>query len=242
MKILILLPTYNESESIRKLIPLLEEYINSIKRSRNLDIDILVIDDNSPDRTYEIVREYMGKYQNIHLIVRPSKMGLGTALARGFKEALNRGYDALITMDADLQHPPEYIVDLINAYLNGCDIVIASRYIKGGGIEGWSKFRRIVSSIANIYGRGLTGLKIRDLTTGYRLYSRKVLEYLAGLNLKSSGFVFQVEVLYRLKNFNLKICEVPFIFKSRMHGKSKLSRKIILEYLINLLKLRLGLL
>lgn len=226
----ILIPTYNERENIGRL---LESLVKLYP-----ELDILIIDDNSTDGTIDVIRRFSELYSNIHYIIRVDERGLGSALLRGYREAIKRGYKYLIQMDADLQHDPIYIRDLIDKLRSGCDIVIASRYIEGGGVEGWSLRRRIISWGANKYVKILLCIKARDVTSGYRGFNlsslKEVLDNVEG----ASGFVIQVETLYQMTRSGYRICEVPFIFKSRIHGSSKLSLKVILEFFIRVLKLR----
>jgi len=226
----ILIPTYNERENIERLLQIILDLYP--------DMDILIIDDNSVDGTIEVIRRFSESYRNIHYIIRVDERGLGSALLRGYREAIERGYKYLIQMDADLQHDPAYISELMDRLKGGCDIVIASRYIEGGGIENWSLTRRIISWGANTFVRLLLGIKARDLTSGYRGFNlsklNEVLDDLEG----ASGFVMQVETAYHMHRKGFKICEVPFIFKSRAHGTSKLGFKVVLEFFIRVLKLR----
>ncbi len=228
---IIILPTYNEAENIGIL---LERLINLPCK-----YDILVIDDESRDGTIDIVRDFMSRYDNIDLIVRHGVRGLGTALLRGYNEAVKRGYNYIVQMDADLQHPPELIPDLVKRLSEGCDVVIASRYVEGGSVEGWNIYRRVVSRFANKYAKTVLGLRVRDITSGFRAFKREVLEYLVNKEFKSSGFIIQVETLYYLFKGGFSICEYPFKFVARARGKSKLSMKIILEYFIKVPLIRL---
>jgi dolichol-phosphate mannosyltransferase len=201
--------------------------------------DILVIDDNSMDGTIDIVKRYMTRSSSIKMIVRESERGLGTALLRGYKEAYNRGYEVIVQMDADLQHPPEKVPELIKTIREGYDVAVASRYVIGGGILGWPYYRRLISKVANNYAKYLLGLKIRDVTTGFRAFSRKAIEYILSKNLRSKGYIVQVETLYMLEKAGFKIKECPFIFKNRYAGESKLKLKIILEYFIKVPYIRI---
>ncbi len=210
----VIIPTYNERENVDRI-------VNSIL-SLGLDgISLLFVDDSSPDGTAEKIREIMEASSNVHLIVRPKKLGIGSAYKEGFRYALDRGCELAVTMDADLQHPPEKIPELLAATSAG-DVAIGSRYVKGGAIEGWSFGRRLVSWIANYYSRKMLGLEVRDCTSGFRAYNRKAAEIVASSGIKASGFDFQVLTLRYLKD-RARFVEVPYIFKARTRGKSKLS-------------------
>ena len=226
----ILIPTYNERENIERLLELLLELYP--------EMDILIIDDNSTDGTIEVIRRFSDTYPNIHYIIRVDERGLGSALVRGYREAIKRGYKYLIQMDADLQHDPIYIGELMDRLRSGCDLVIASRYVEGGGVESWSFRRRFISWGANKYVKLLLGIKARDVTSGYRGFNLSSLKEVLNDIEGASGFVIQVETAYQMARRGYKICEVPFIFKSRAHGASKLGFKVILEFFIRVLKLR----
>jgi len=229
-KAVVILPTYNEVENISVILDKL------IKLPCKLDI--LIIDDNSQDGTIDVVKNFMKTYDNISLIVRVNEKGLGTALKRGYKEAYERGYNIAIQMDADLQHPPEIIPNLISLIENGYDVVIASRYIEGGGVSSWSLYRRVVSRFANLYAKIILGLRTKDVTSGFRAFSRKALAFLYDLNLRSKGFMIQVETLYNLERNGFKVIEYPFIFRERIKGSSKLKIRVILEFFLNIPLLR----
>ena len=227
----VLIPTYNERDNLSKLIPkIFEEYP---------DIHILVIDDNSPDGTPNLLKELSSKYKNLRYVVRVGERGLGTALLRGYREALKHGYRYLIQMDADLQHDPKYIKDILERLIDGCDLVIASRYVAGGGVEGWSLLRRIVSKAANMYSRAILGIKVRDATSGYRGFKLDSLGRIIDDIKYSRGYVIQVETVYRFSQAGMRICEVPFIFRERERGSSKLGITTILEFFIKVIRLKL---
>lgn len=221
-KSIIIIPTYNEAETIGSLL--------NIVLKVSPESDILIIDDKSIDGTIDIVKNFMRNHSSIKMIVREDERGLGTALKRGYKEAYHGGYEIIVQMDADLQHPPEKISELIKTIEEGYDVAVASRYVSGGGIVGWTFYRRFISKVANNYARYLLGLKVKDVTTGFRAFSRRAIEYILNKNLSSKGYVIQVETLYILENAGFKIRECPFIFKNRYAGKSKLRLKIIVEF------------
>lgn len=227
---LILIPTYNERENIERLLKILIESYP--------EMDILVIDDHSLDGTIDVLKSFSDEYPNIQYIVRTDEKGLGTALIRGYREAIKRGYKYLIQMDADLQHDPSYISILANKLREGCDLVISSRYIEGGRIDGWSFTRRLISKCANIYARIILGIGVRDLTSGFRGFNVSSLKNIIDELVDVDGFAIQVETIYRMYRKGYHICETPFIFKPRIHGSSKLGISIILEFFIRVLKLR----
>lgn len=233
MKTLIIIATYNEKENITALIPKVF--------AAAPDVDILVIDDSSPDKTYEVVEqfannEYKGR---LYLMKRSGKLGLGTAYIAGFKWALSRDYQAIMHMDADFSHNPKYIPEFLNQ-IKHYDLVIGSRYVKGGGVVNWGLLRKIISRGGSFYSRTILGLPIRDLTGGFKCFRREVLEKIGVDNIKSSGYSFQVETTYRtfLNKFSIK--EIPIIFEDRVIGQSKMSSGIFVEALLMIIKLRLA--
>jgi dolichol-phosphate mannosyltransferase len=226
----IILPTYREEENISKLI----EAIENLK----VDASILVIDDSSPDGTAKIVKEKQSKYSNIRLMIRPKKSGLGTAITDGFRFflSLKQMPKYVMTMDADYSHNPKDIPRLLSTmYENDCAIVIGSRYVKGGKIEGWPFTRKIISRTANSIAKFSLGLKPRDCTSGFRCYSTKFLTE-AISNLHSHTYEIQIETIRQasLRNFNMK--ETPVLFVNRKSGKSKLTSTEIRSYLTYTLK------
>ena len=226
----VILPTYREEDNISKLIDAIEDL--------KLDASILVIDDSSPDRTAEIVQEKQTKYKNILLCVRPKKSGLGTAITDGFKYflSLKQQPKYVITMDADYSHNPKDIPQLLSKMRESeCAIVIGSRYVKGGKIEGWPFTRKIISRTANSIARFSLGLKLHDCTSGFRCYSTKFLRA-AITSLHSHTYEIQIETIRQatLRNFCLK--ETPVLFVNRKIGKSKLSWTEIRSYMTYTLK------
>lgn len=230
MKGLIIIPTYNEKNNINKL-------LESIFRLNIKDLCILVVDDNSPDGTGQLVEELKNKYPNLDIMHRQEKAGLGMAYIAGFKEALKRGADYIFEMDADLSHDPKYILDFLQAIKNN-DLVLGSRYIKNGGVKNWNLFRRLISKFGNIYSSLILDLPYRDLTGGFKCYRREVLEKINLDSLSSVGYNFQIETTYKAHSAGFKIKEIPIIFTERAEGKSKFSLKIILESFWKVLVLR----
>jgi len=226
----IILPTYREEENISRLIEAIEDL--------KLALSILVIDDSSPDRTAEIVKEKISKFKNILLCIRPKKSGLGTAITDGFKYflSLKQPPKYIITMDADYSHNPQDIPQLLSKISESdCAIVIGSRYIKGGKIEGWPFTRKIISRTANSVARFSLGLKLHDCTSGFRCYSTKFLSATIS-SLHSHTYEIQIETIRQasLRNFNMK--ETPVLFVNRKIGKSKLTSTEIRSYITYTLK------
>lgn len=230
MKIVII-PTYNERNNLVELLALIYQEME--------DIHVLIVDDNSPDGTGALIRQLMqNQYRDrLFLFERPGKLGLGTAYIAGFKWALERDYQYIFEMDADFSHNPKYLKQFITA-AEGCDLVLGSRYIAGGGVTNWSMIRRMISFGGSLYSRMILELPFKDLTGGYKCFRRKVLEQIDLNDVKSNGYSFQIELTYRafLKSFTIK--EVPIIFEERAAGKSKMSRKIFMEAILMVIKLR----
>ena len=216
---IVLVPTYNEAENIREV---LDSILKVFDRA-GIDGRVIVIDDGSPDGTAGIVEEISKRDSRVSVINRGAKMGLGTAYRDGFKLILenHRDYEAVITMDADRSHNPETILNLLSKINEGYDVAVASRYVKGGG-WGAGLLRKIISKGANIIARIATGLKTRDLTSGFRAYKIEALSKLDMENLEK-GYVFQVQVLHRLSRKGARVAEVPFLFLNRGGGASKLT-------------------
>ena len=230
---LIIVATYNERENIE---PLLNQIFTVVP-----DVNILVIDDNSPDKTYEIVDELAnGKYKGkLFLMKRAGKLGLGTAYVAGFNWGIERKYDVIMHMDADFSHAPKYIPEFFEAIKTN-DLVLGSRYIKGGGVVNWGLKRKFISQGGSLYSRIILGLKTRDLTGGFKCFRRKVLETIDINNLKSTGYSFQVETTYKTFINGFKIKEIPIIFEDRRVGQSKMSSGIFVEALWMVIKLKLS--
>lgn len=239
MKPIIVIPTYNESENIEKL-------IKKIFEQKIEGLEILVVDDNSPDGTAQIVKNLQSRQfggqaiinnQQIHLLERQGKLGLGSAYIAGFKKALELGADYIFEMDADFSHDPEDVPRLLEA-CQSADLAIGSRKIKGGKVIGWGWTRKFMSNGAMWFSRLVLQLKPRDVTAGFRCFRRRVLESINIDTIKSNGYAFQEELLYRTQKAGFTITEVPVIFIDRQEGKSKLSKKDIIEFFIIILKLK----
>src|SRR5256712_8897700 len=230
MKTLIIIPTYNELENLR---PLLEKVFSFAP-----DTDVLVVDDNSSDGTGKLADEIHEENPQVNVLHRAGKLGLGTAYIAGFKYAVAQNYDAAFEMDADFSHDPRYLPDFHKAIENA-DLVIGSRYIPGGNTPDWSPVRKFISGGGNIFARFMLGIPVHDCTAGYRCYRREVLESIDLDTIQSQGYAFQIELAYRVMQHGFKIVETPIVFMDRRVGKSKMSRKIVIEGFTYVLKARL---
>ncbi len=237
MKPIIVIPTYNEAQNIEKL-------VRAVFKLQIPELEIIVVDDNSPDGTSQIVKNLKSEILNLQLIERPGKLGLGSAYIAGFKKALELGADYIFEMDADFSHDPEDIPRLLHVCHSReggnpeADLVIGSRKISGGKIIGWGRMRKLISNGAMLVSRSALGLKIKDVTAGFRCFKRKVLEAIRLDKIKSNGYAFQEEMLFRTQKMGFKIAEVPVTFIDRQEGKSKLSKKDIVEFFWIILKLK----
>lgn len=228
-KALVIIPTYNELENLPKLIP---EVLSKDER-----IDVLIVDDNSPDGTAGFVKELMQNNKRVHLIERENKMGLGTAYIAGFKYALENSYRFIFEMDADFSHNPDELPRFLEE-IKSYDLVLGSRYKSGVNVVNWPMRRLLLSYFANIYTRVITGLPIKDATGGYKCFRREVLEKINFEKIKSNGYAFQIEVTFKAWKKGFKIKEIPIIFIDREKGTSKMSKKIVREAVIMVWKLR----
>jgi dolichol-phosphate mannosyltransferase len=227
---LVILPTYNEAENIGQIIP-------AILESSDL-LDVLVVDDASPDQTGQIVEEISQAEPRVHLISRPRKLGLGTAYIAGFRYGLEHGYDLLFEMDADFSHNPADLARFIEA-LKSYDLVIGARYLKGVSVVGWPLSRLLLSFFANLYARWVTGAPISDLTSGFKGYRRAVLEGIDLDQIRSDGYGFQIEIDYFIWRKGYRIKELPICFTERRSGSSKLSHRIVGQAFFLVWRLRL---
>ena len=229
MKTLIIIPTYNEIENLP---PLLKEIFSYAPEA-----DILIVDDNSPDGTGDLAEEIHQENAQVHVLHRANKLGLGTAYIEGFKYAIEHAYDAAFEMDADFSHDPRYLPDFLKAIENA-DLVIGSRYVPGGDTPNWTILRRFISGGGNIFARLMLGIPVHDCTAGYRCYRRNVLDSIELDSIKSQGYAFQIELAYRVMQHGFKIVETPIVFMDRRVGKSKMSRKIVIEGFTYVIKAR----
>jgi dolichol-phosphate mannosyltransferase len=236
MRLLIVIPTYNEAENISGLIHRIQRIMG-----RTLAPHILVVDDNSPDGTGSIVTGLARAHipGRISTICRPAKLGLASAYVTGFQWGLARGFDAIAEMDADYSHDPIYLPRMVAA-LKHNDFIVGSRYTAGGGVKGWQAWRRIVSRGGSLYAQAILGLSVGDLTGGYNLWSRAVLANIGLERIRSDGYTFQIELKYRAIRRGYKGVEVPIIFEDRFAGRSKMSRRIVMEAVWRVWHLRLA--
>lgn len=220
MKCLVIIPTYNEKGNISPIISQIVEIDPAL--------DVLVIDDNSPDGTGQLVDQICAQNNRVNAIHRPGKMGLGTAYVTGFKWALDKGYDLICEMDADFSHPPK-VLKVFLEKIREYDLVIGSRYLNGVNVVNWPLKRLLLSYFANIYARIVTGVPVRDLTSGFKCYRREVLEAIKLDRIRSNGYAFQIEMHFNAHYKGFRVVEVPIIFEERKVGQSKMSKKIIYE-------------
>lgn len=232
MKCIVVIPTYNEIDNI-------DSIIDAVFAVKN-DMNILIVDDNSPDGTANVVKEKMKNDNRIHLIKRPGKMGLGTAYCDGFKYALEHDFEAIMEMDADFSHNPEDIPRFIKEIESGNDLVIGSRYICGVNVVNWPLRRLILSYGASLYSRIITGIPIKDATGGFKCFRAEALAKIDLNKIKSNGYGFQIEMNYRMWKSGAKIKEISIIFIDRRSGVSKMNKKIIWEAIFLVWKLKLS--
>ena len=219
--IVVIIPTYNESTNISTL-------LDKLSMAHEV-FDILIVDDNSPDGTSKIVEDnYVRNLKTIHLLKRDQKLGLGSAYRDGFKWALKKKYQHFVEMDGDFSHTFDDLMHMLT-FKDKYDLIIGSRYIKGGKTEGWSKSRKLLSVVANLVAKLLLGLKVNDMTSGFRIYSRDCLEDINYYDTKSNGYAFQIEMTLLACMNKKSIKEVPITFYERDLGESKMSKDIVLE-------------
>jgi dolichol-phosphate mannosyltransferase len=227
---IVIIPTYNEIENIQSIIEAV------LKQGDHFSV--LIVDDNSPDGTGDVVKILKEKEPRIHLLQRTGKLGLGTAYIAGFKYGLQHGFTYIFEMDADFSHNPDDLNRLLDACLHGADMAIGSRYVKGGNIRNWSKDRLVLSYGASLYVRMVTWLPVNDPTAGFICYHRKVLETLDLDKVKFIGYTFQIEMKFYAYSKGFKIKEVPITFVDRLKGNSKMHANIVSEAIKGVLKMR----
>jgi dolichol-phosphate mannosyltransferase len=221
-RILVIIPTYNESENIAKII---KEVTG--KTNNEFEYNVLVVDDNSPDGTAEIVENLNNS--RVFILRREKKMGLGTAYIAGFKYAIKNNYNYVFEMDADFSHDPGYLPEFMKKIKEGYDLVVGSRYINGISVVNWPIQRLFLSYFANIYTRIVTGLKVHDTTAGFMCYDVKKLSTINLDNIRSNGYSFQIEMKFKYAQKKYRIAEIPILFIDRRAGSSKMSRKVVYE-------------
>ena len=223
MRTLVVIPTYEEAANIPELLPRI--------RTAAPDVDVLIVDDNSPDGTAKLAQSINDELGHIDVIVRNEKAGLGSAYRAGFAVGIERGYDVLVQMDADLSHDPAAITPLVGALSGDVGMAIGSRYIPGGSIPHWPWYRRAASRYGNLYTRFALGLNARDLTSGFRAWRATTLQEIDYDTTHATGYLFQMEMAYRVVQHGQKVAEVPITFTDRVRGYSKMSGAVIFEEL-----------
>src|SRR5262249_52445104 len=230
-RILICVPTYNERDNLEALV----QTVHSVLPEAHL----LVVDDNSPDGTGQLADQLAAREPRIQVLHRAGKLGLGTAYLEGFRRGLAQGYEFLFEMDCDFSHDPRYLPDLLLAAQSGADLAVGSRYVAGGGTRNWGLGRKLVSRGGSLYARTILGVKVRDLTSGFKCFRRRVLEALPLDSVRTQGYGFQIEMTYRALRAGFRGVEVPIVFVDRRVGQSKMSRAIFLEAMTMVWALRL---
>lgn len=228
--VLVIIPTYNEIENVKKIIPFVLE--------QNENIDVLIVDDNSPDKTGDYVEKLSKENPRVKLIRRGKKLGLGTAYIAGFKYALANNYNYVFEMDADFSHDPNEINNFLEA-IKDADVVLGSRYINGVRVLNWPMHRLLLSYFASVYTRIITGLPVKDTTGGFKCFRIEVLKAIDLDRIKSNGYSFQIEMTFKAYKKGFRIKEIPIVFLDRVKGKSKMSKKIVREAIFMVWKLRL---
>lgn len=229
---LVIIPTYNEKENIEKI----------IRKVFSLPFlfEILIIDDGSPDGTAQIVKDLQAEFPLLHLEERKGKLGLGTAYIHGFKWALARKYEYIFEMDADFSHNPDDLVRLREACVNGADLSIGSRYVKGVNVVNWPMGRVLMSYFASMYVRFITRINIQDATAGFKCYRRQVLETIPMDKIKFVGYAFQIEMKFTAIKYGFNVVEVPIIFTDRTEGTSKMSTRIFREAFLGVIQMKVS--
>ncbi len=231
MKALVIIPTYNEEENIERI----------LARVLDVDerIDVLVVDDNSPDGTGQIVEKLAATNSRISVLHREKKLGLGSAYVKGFKHALDCQYDCVFEMDADFSHDPDDLARFLEK-IEDYDLVVGSRYVSGVSVINWPMSRLILSYFANVYAKVVTGVPICDLTGGFKCFRRRVLEAIDLAKVASDGYAFQIEMNFKAYRRGFRIKEIPIVFVERRSGVSKMSRRIVWEAFFLVWRLKLG--
>jgi len=219
-RFVVLLPTYNESDNLPRIVPLI--------LAQDARLEVLVVDDNSPDGTGRLAEEMAQTELRVHVLHRPAKEGLGRAYLAGFAWAVQKGYDLVFEMDSDFSHDPRYLRDLIAAS-SGADLVVGSRYKKGVNVINWPMARLMLSYFASVYARTITRMPVTDATAGFKCFHRRVLEAIPLNEVKSNGYAFQIEMSFRAWRKGFHIVEVPIVFTDRAEGTSKMNNAIVRE-------------
>jgi dolichol-phosphate mannosyltransferase len=219
-RVLIVVPTYNERANLPPIV--------SAILQQHPCVEVLVVDDNSPDGTGQLAAELAAEHARVHVLHRPGKQGLGKAYLAGFRWALARGYDLILEMDADFSHDPKYIPEFLRA-AESADVVIGSRYRTGVNVINWPIGRLLLSYFANQYARTVTGLPLTDSTGGFKCFRRQVLEAIDFDSVKSNGYSFQIEMSFRAWKKGFRVAEIPIVFTDRLEGHSKMNKRIVRE-------------
>jgi dolichol-phosphate mannosyltransferase len=222
----LILPTYNEAENVQAIVPAAGEVLASASPD---GFRVLVVDDGSPDGTGRLADELAAEHEWVQVLHRTEKNGIGPAYLAGFRHALERGADYVMEMDSDFSHDPADLARLLRAVYDGADLALGSRYISGGGVSDWGLLRRFVSEGGSTYARWVLGLKVRDLTGGFKCFRREALEAIHFDSVRSQGYAFQVELTYRAVQAGFQVVEVPIVFRDRQRGQSKMSWRIAAE-------------
>jgi dolichol-phosphate mannosyltransferase len=227
---LIIVPTFNEADNLARL-------LEQVQRTLP-DAHVLIVDDASADGTGAIADEASKRDARVHVLHRARKLGLGTAYVAGFRWGLARDYQRFVQMDADFSHDPQYLPRFMAALDAGADVVVGSRNVPGGRVEGWGPLRHLVSKGGSVYSRWVLGASVRDLTTGFKAYTRRALELIGIEQLTSNGYAFQIETTYRALRQGLRVLEIPIVFVDRRAGRSKMSRHEVAEAVVGVWKMR----
>lgn len=231
MRTLVITPTYDERDN---LVPFLDRLLAAVPSA-----EVLVVDDASPDGTGAVADAYAERDPRVSVLHRAGKLGLGSAYVEGFRRALAGGYDAVCEMDADGSHDPKHLPAMLDAIADGrADLVLGSRNVSGGGVVGWGLGRHALSKGGSLYARVILGVPVRDLTTGYKVFSRRALLAVDPDGLRSNGYAFQVETTFRALRQGLRVLELPIVFEDRRVGRSKMSRRIFAEAVVEVVRLR----
>jgi dolichol-phosphate mannosyltransferase len=230
-RVLVITPTYDERDNLERFAAAVFAVLPGAH--------LLVVDDASPDGTGELADALAARDDRVRVLHRPGKLGLGTAYVAGFRRAIEDGYDIAFEMDADLSHAPHHLPAFLDAIAAGADVVLGSRNVAGGGVEGWGLGRHVLSKGGSLYARAVLGVPVRDLTTGFKAYTRRALAAIDPRSLRSNGYSFQIETTYRALRKGLTVVEVPIVFVDRRAGHSKMSRRIFAEAITEVWRLRL---
>lgn len=235
MRVVVCLPTYNERENLERM----ARALGDVFAAGNLDGRVLVIDDASPDGTGDIADRLAADLPYVGVLHRPGKEGLGPAYVAGFRRALSEGADLILEMDCDFSHDPADVPRLLTAAAEA-DVALGSRYVPGGGLRNWGAFRRVVSRAGCLYAQAILGFGVRDSTSGFKCYRRRVLESIALERISARGYAFQIETVYRALRAGFSVREVPIVFTDRAEGGSKMGPGIVAEAVVRVPALRLA--